>query len=163
MLALTVFILKSGRKQTDIEKLTMSIPDSIHARYVTIDRLSVIDDYKPETEWYMVLYDNEFISPSLAKSLHVYMHHDFDFYIIMKRIYNDDGNMEVTQSPRLFRKPVKLSRDSLMPINSEKLKSERIMDGWILDEKSLSGTFIDRGTFEEMYPTLDDVMKDLQT
>jgi len=146
---LTVFILESS-KGKDIQKLKESFantmasfshiqPDvkvpGIDCVFNLVQRIGQINSTIKEGDWFMVLYDNEYIDPSLLKSLPTFMSHtEFDVYVIMKRTLGNKG-LETTQAPRLFQSTLMLQPDSLLPIR-EDIQSERILNGWILDADS---------------------------
>ena len=144
---LDIFILESGTKGASEEKLMASFDrpkdderfkdfENLNINFHVVQRVDQINKIVKEGEWYMTLFDNEFIDPSLLRVLHVYMAQEqFNVYVIMKRTQDEEADRVVTESPRLFRSELALQDGSFLP-ESEDLHSERNLDGWILDDKS---------------------------
>jgi len=140
---LTVIVVKSS-SEGDVQRLTDSFTKQMDENDVSIEidlhkvqRIPEINKIEKKGEWMIVLFDNEFIDQRLKRSLATFMaHKTYDLYVIMKRTQGPKGRV-VTEAPRLFKKDVYFSRDSLIPDDCENLTTERILNGWILDGLSL--------------------------
>jgi hypothetical protein len=83
-------------------------------------------------DWYMVMYDCEYVGKALAEAMPVFMaQEEFDFFTMYKR-FGPEGERKYAVSPRLFRKRVRLSGFSLVPDGND-LKSTTILDGYIFE------------------------------
>lgn len=139
---LDVFIIQSSSGGKDIQRLTDSFTkkeddDDISFDIITheVQRISQINSIVKEGEWFFVLFDNEYIDRSLKHSLITFMAHaEYDVYVVMKM--PQTRGAPATEAPRLFKSSLVMSQNSLIPLNSDDLKSERILNGWVMDDRS---------------------------
>ena len=126
---LTVFILTTTEPNRSVTK-TLNSMDNIPIEFRSVESIKEINDDRFKTDWYMVLFDNEYLSYDLRKALEKILQMDiqFDVLVFVKKT-NDD---KMYQSPRLFKKHVNLAKDSLLPADRS-IKIERILDGWIYE------------------------------
>jgi len=123
---MNIFILPSGSAQADSKKTAESF-EGIPFMYKQVDSLQDIIYEDTEGDWYMIMYDDEYIDENLAKSIPVYLLSQFD----VMECYRKTGEKTGTISPRLFRGHIKPQWDSLLPADIQNLKTTRILDGWI--------------------------------
>lgn len=123
---LTLFILVTTEENRSIKKTLNSLEDIDH-EYIIVGSIDKINNSERKTDWYLVLYDNEFLSLDLSSALKsiLTMNVPFDALIFLEKY-----NGKFYQSPRLFKNHVKLRENSLLPENCS-TKMERILDGWI--------------------------------
>ena len=124
---LTLYIMKTHHENKCVADLYLSISG------LWIDRLVVgtvdeINEDKKDTDWYLILFDNEKVSPDLRNAISTILNVDpkIDVFIFMEKHLDD----KFTQSPRMFRKNVRLQPDSFLPEDNG-YKYERILDGWV--------------------------------
>ena len=123
-----IFILPSGSAQADVMKTVNSFDDNnIKFMWKQVGSLQEVVDSNTTGDWYMIMHDDEYIDKNLAKSLPVYLLSQFDVI----ECYRKTGDKTGTISPRLFRGHIKPQWDSLLPADIQKLKTTRILDGWI--------------------------------
>lgn len=131
---ISLYIIPSGEKNGDREKTARSFLNTkgapFYKRIVDVENVDHIIDVRKKSgddaEWYCVMYDNEHITKGVQFALPVYLISDSDVLILIK---NESGYF--TQSPRFFKKHVKLRNESLLPTEDQDLKYTRIMDGWV--------------------------------
>ena len=130
-----LYIIKSGKKDADREQTIKSFHNTkgepFFERVIDVENIEHIIDlraeYVDDSDWYCVMYDNEYISEGIQFALPMYFASTVaDVLIFMK---NESGY--ITQSPRMFRKHVELKGESLMPSEDQGLKYTRVMDGWV--------------------------------
>lgn len=82
-------------------------------------------------EWYMILYDNEIMAPSLVGSLkNLLQCQQYDVYTILKR---EVITGKIYEAPRIYRRWVKLKDGGLLPDDIVPYRYERVLDGFIID------------------------------
>jgi hypothetical protein len=117
---------KSNPEKT-IESLNhpeVTIKDIIY-----IDNLFDIDYGKIETDWWLLLYDDEIIEDRLVDTFpFIRDQWLFDCFSFYKR--DVEGN--ITFCPRLFKKEVTTRIDYLYPV--EPVRLEILLDGWVLEQ-----------------------------
>jgi len=134
MLVLYVFKCDNP-KLHDPERAKASFGDVVHFSRILEDRrLDLVTDHP--APWYGYIFSDEYLDDDAKKALPVFLASDqFDCLILMKKIIVD-GKMKVTQAPRIFRKDVKLMENTHIPENAQRLRFERMLDGWVLDDTS---------------------------
>lgn len=124
---LTLFVKLTNEPNKSVER-TLSSLSNLYNEVYFVDDINEINYYEKETDWYLVLYDNEFVSVDLKDAIGNILKMEIDLdAIIFLEIYSD-GTM--FQSPRMFKKNVSLKWNSLMPVDKFS-NLERILDGWI--------------------------------
>ena len=127
---ITLFIKKSNKPNANCTKTVKSFKheDFLLKDIYFIDKLTDIIYGKISTEWWIVLYDDEFIEKRLLDTFKLicnqYVFDAFSFYKI-------DKEQKVTLCPRLFRNWVETEIERLYP--STPVKMETILDGWIME------------------------------
>ena len=95
-------------------------------------RLDLEKDF--QTPWYGYIFSDEFLDELAMRALPVFLaSNQFDCLVMMKKTIKN-GQLRVFQSPRIFKKDVKLIENLLIPENPQRLRFERMLDGWILDD-----------------------------
>ena len=92
------------------------------------------------TEYFMLMYTAEKIDEALRDALPVFMGSGIDIFIFFKKLMlRDKGKtyMQPYVAPRLFRNTVKLCDDCIKPQSYEGFSSERILNGWIEEWRSV--------------------------
>jgi hypothetical protein len=84
---------------------------------------------KCETDWYLILFDDEWLDIRLNKALPVFMESDYD-YFNLHRMMVDSQRFFI--NPRLFRKDVILNKSG-EPVGTE-YTGTNILDGFICME-----------------------------
>jgi len=137
---LTLFILKSGSLDADPKKTLDSFNGvkNLVGQAALLNSLSEINAAEKQRDWYFVIYDDEIVGDGLMRvplekdgqvrtycPLKVHLRNtQADVLILFKK---KDG--VVSQSPRVFRKHVKLS-DTLLPADKT-VRFDKVLDGWI--------------------------------
>lgn len=82
-------------------------------------------------DWYGYIFDDEYLDDRLQQALKIMIHHEqVDYFVLFKKqIVN--GQRKITTAPRIFRSHVALHKGLLNPVNTGRLVSEKILDGWI--------------------------------
>lgn len=126
---LTLFILKSGQPEADSKKLKESL-GFVVTETIKVEALEDVDPAGIKNTWYGVFYDNEQADEGLEASLKVFLtHSDADVLVLFKRFKDKDS---MSKSSRLFRKNVRVRSDCLMPEYEYALKTDAILNGWII-------------------------------
>ena len=132
---ITLFIKKSGSLKADCVKTTTSFKheDIILKDIIFIDKFTDINYGKIKSEWWIVLYDDEFIEIRLLDTFDVICNQMiFDAF----SFYKIDRESKVTLCPRLFRNWVEIESDRLYP--STPVKMEAILDGWVMEHDNIT-------------------------
>jgi signal peptidase I len=122
--------MKSG-KDPDENRLLNSFGDIVlHVKKTQPG--TALPDPGVDTDWYMVLYDNEYLGKGLAVALPTFLAHvEFDYFTMYKRT-GTEGNMKYYMSPRLYQKRIRLNGESLVPVGHN-LQATAILDGYIFE------------------------------
>jgi predicted nucleotide-binding protein (sugar kinase/HSP70/actin superfamily) len=128
----TVFIVKTGKKDADIEKtkgsFTFKKETSVDFIFVPITGFSFINSYPKTTLWYMVIKDTEFMSEELLEAIPFLLNKDeYDFFSFFEKDFKE---MVAKFKPRFFKSRVILKNDYL-PLIIGVNKFEKILDGYI--------------------------------
>lgn len=84
------------------------------------------------TDWFLYLFEDEYMNAKLKEALPVCMaSSSHDLFVFLQKVQHDNGDMKVFQSARMFRKGTQ-KFDSLLPVDFDANRIERILDGWIL-------------------------------
>jgi len=124
---LILFIMQTHHKDKNLQKLCESL-NPLVASIVAVGKTWDINNMIKDSDWYLVMFDNEFVSPDLRDAIKIIVETDpdYDYFIFMEKTWEG----KVFQSPRMFRRDVRLQRDSFLP-EDKTLRCERILDGWI--------------------------------
>jgi hypothetical protein len=93
-----------------------------------VSSIHEINEFTKESDWFAVFFDNEYVSPDLRAAMLTIIEKDVDIdcFVFMEMYPNE----KVFQSPRMFKKHIKLREGGFMPTDKSS-KFERILDGWI--------------------------------
>jgi len=99
---------------------------------------ALINDTAIDTDWYGILYADEYLSAPLAESLEIcFSVRSMDVVICFKRIrqmvLEKPQVISVEYTPRFFRKSVKLT-SGMLPANWEHMIVEKLLDGFLEEE-----------------------------
>jgi len=84
-----------------------------------------------ETPWYGYIFSDEYLDDQAREALPIFLASDqFDCLVLMKKVIIN-GKIKITQSPRIFRKDIRLMENTHIPENPQRLRFERMLDGWI--------------------------------
>lgn len=121
---LTIYILPS-QGHLDMRD-TMGFVNDDFFTFVPVDTTELlhVEQQKP----YGFIYDNEVMDESLMEALPVFIRHDWDVLVFLKKT-KSNGDFKFFESPRIFRPYVELNK--LVP--SPLWHYERVLDGWILE------------------------------
>ena len=129
MTELTLYVMQSG-KDPDEKRLLESFGTDILLHVKKVKPGSALPD--PDVkDWYMIMYDCEYLGKALAQAIPVFLTHLESDYLVAYKRSGVEGNMKYTNAPRLFQKHVKLSGASLMPEGD--LTANTILDGYIFE------------------------------
>jgi len=156
MLKLFLYVIPSGLDNADVDKTIGSftyIDEDLEeevgllsgwTRASNMMEIARLRKMKIDDDWYIILYDNECVSIGLAHGLRIrmsFLEPDADVLIACKK-YSEHS---MVQAPRIFRSFVNLPEESLMPDKEAKhpltnvpLRYDRMLDGWIYDQDSIS-------------------------
>ena len=129
---LTAFIVKSGNKEVDPDRTVNSLrcEDIKNLTVIFIDNLQGILYGLIESDWWIVLYDDEIVEKRLLDAfLTACLHKYWDVF----SCYKIDQERKVTICPRLFQQGIRLEKDKLYPILP--VKMETLLDGWIFEHE----------------------------
>jgi hypothetical protein len=139
---LTLYIVNVGKQFSEPSKLA-SLSKTIGSFGKTVNEVICLEGsnwegiVETKNDWFMIMYPEEYLDENLCEVLPTYLATDYDCFIFM-RIKDTDkegtSTPQVFQEPRLFRKSVKLQKGSLIPIDFEKIKFTRVLDGWLIGE-----------------------------
>ncbi len=129
---LTVFMLPMGGGVAASSSILALQPIFRHMVFSCRDN-DEVNQLGKATNWYMVLYDNEVPDMGLLDGLSTFMNNAFDFLIVYRKGFHDDGSPRLQFSPRVFRNYVLLDSENLLPLYSDEFKHEKILNGCILD------------------------------
>lgn len=82
-----------------------------------------------DTDWYMILFDDEWLDDRLVKALPIFMESDYDYFNLHRMMVE---SQRFFINPRLFRKDVILNRSG-EPTDTECVGTN-ILDGFIFIE-----------------------------
>ena len=128
---LTVFIKRSNHPMADKDKTKKSLEhmDFSVKQFVFIDKFENIDYEGIQTDWYLILYDNEALDKELLESMPVLLNETrtkvFSFYKIQE-------DKKYSICPRLFRKELKISPNCLYPVN-EREPIMNVLNGFVVE------------------------------
>ena len=124
---LTLFILKTSEENKSVKETFQSL-EGIDHEGCLVKNIEEINNSEKNTDWYLVLYDNEYLSVDLKEAVKNILTMDipFDALIFLQK----DLVGKFYQSPRLFKKHVRLKENSLLP-EDDSMKMVRILDGWV--------------------------------
>lgn len=134
----TLFILKSGNKDADPKRSLQSFIGLVTQTYY-LNSLPEINAANKQNDWFAVIYDDEVIGKGLMDAalikdgeamsycpLKVHLSQTKADVLVL---YKKHGGT-ITKSPRIFRKHIQLSPDTLMPADKT-VKFDTVLDGWI--------------------------------
>lgn len=122
---LTLFILTVNNEKSDVKKTIDSFGDLIAAS-IFIDNLCGLNKVKKLTDWYGIMYDDEWIQDELKVALPIFFKEcKADAFVIYKKI-----GKRMYLCPRFYRKNVKLMEGSPIPEPSV-TQIETILNGWV--------------------------------
>ena len=129
---LDVFVLPSGMSHADFSKTEKSIQgltcDWIIRRPRTLKEFICCSRSYP---FYMFIFDNESLDLGLQKSLNMFLKMNmFDVLVLWKK---DVRNGFAEYRPRIFRSNLVLRETTFTPIAPFGLKTEGVLNGWILE------------------------------
>lgn len=124
---LTLYIMETHHKDKCVADLYLSV-SGLWIERLVVGTVDEINEDKKDTDWFLILFDNEKVSPDLRDAISTILEVDpkIDAFIFMEKTL--DGKL--TQSPRMFRRHVELQKDSFLPVDNG-YKYERILDGWV--------------------------------
>jgi len=129
MKPLTVYIMDADKNELPLATIMDSVGDVVES-FVLMSHRNLADNVKScETDWYMYLFSNEFLSEELTKALPVLMESEFDVWIMFERRKDNKGEYKYGLSPRLFKKEIELV--DMLPLLPTKDSIERVLDGFV--------------------------------
>lgn len=129
MKPLTVYIMDADKNELPLATIMDSVGDVVES-FVLMSHRNLADNVKScETDWYMYLFSNEFLSEELTKALPVLMESEFDAWIMFERRKDNKGEYKYGLSPRLFKKEIELV--DMLPLLPTKDSIERVLDGFV--------------------------------
>ena len=124
---LTLFILKTTEENKSLTSTTASV-DDLFDQFAVVENINEINGAFKKNDWFLVLYDNECLSVDLKEAVKNILTMDIAFDALI--FFQKDTDDKLYQSPRLFRKHVRLKENSLLP-EDDSMKMVRILDGWV--------------------------------
>lgn len=124
---LTLYIMETHHEDKCVADLYLSL-SGLWIERLVVGNVDEINEDKKETPWYLILFDNEKVSPDLKAAISTILETDphIDAFIFMEK----NSDKRITQSPRMFKSHVKLQPDSFLPVDDNYVY-ERILDGWV--------------------------------
>ena len=121
--------MDADKNELPLATIMDSVGDVVES-FVLMTHRNLADNVKScETDWYMYLFSNEFLSEELTKALPVLMESEFDVWIMFERRKDNKGEYKYGLSPRLFKKEIELV--DMLPLLPTKDSIERVLDGFV--------------------------------
>ena len=98
-------------------------------QFVFIDKFENIDYEGIQTDWYLILYDNEALGKELLESMPVLLD---ELKIKVFSFYKIQEDKKYSICPRLFRKELKISPNCLYPVN-EREPIMNVLNGFVVE------------------------------
>ena len=141
---ITLFVRRSGGVNASCSKTVKSFrhPEIRLSDIVFIDKFSDIDYGMIKSDWWIVIYDNEFIQDRLLEAIVVAGEsREYDAFVFHKIISTFDaasGMIKYSFSvcPRMFRKYVRIESKRLYP--SSPVRMEALLNGWVMEHNDSS-------------------------
>lgn len=132
---LTLFLLKSGDPKNTDRLASVKSLAKITEKVVIVEdednKFLYVNNTKKETDWYAILYDNEYVDDMLSEAIPIFLEQCKADVLVFYRKKNKKLAV-VHKCPRIFRKDVRLKFNSLMPVQPE-LVFETVLNGWLLE------------------------------
>lgn len=125
---ITLLVLKSGSPNSDSIRTVKSLKheDVILDEIIFIDKFRDINYRTIGSNWFIILYDDEFLDERLLEALSICDNqNNFDVF----SCYKIDQERKVSICPRIFKNGVKIEENHLYPIFP--VKMEILLNGWI--------------------------------
>ena len=141
---LTMYILPCDNpERSDFNKSRESL-STVANRIIELDHRNLNQIGNHRAKYFGFIFSDEWIDDGIKESIPLYLAQkrpDFDILVLMKKVLeNTNGirNDKIFQSPRIFRKDIKIeSAGNLVPVEPEKYKFMRVLDGWILEPERI--------------------------
>jgi len=132
----TLHVLPSFSDGADFTRLYNSIKPLLPLKIISHHNQDLwkIVTLSQGTKWWMYFYDNEWLSPDLIKALPTYFnqsHNTYDAYTLKKQVVYFTGSSKYFDTPRIFANYIKLRSGSLMPLLTQEIRPEFILDGML--------------------------------
>lgn len=142
MKSLTLFIIPGGPAGAgDYNRVVSSLEGVVDYVEFLSDRRVDLASRDVRTDWYMFLYNNEWVDPKVKQAIPVFMEYPFDAIVLFKLVYERQDKDYYTELenriftvPRIFKKGVILNEEDLTPKWAHRLKFERLLDGWVHED-----------------------------
>ena len=124
-----VFVMMTTEPNRSLTKTIKSM-NGVSIEFSSVRTVDEINDNKFKTDWYLILYDTEYLSYELLKAVESLLGMDIEYDALIFMRKAPDGKLY--QSPRMFKRHVRLAKDSFLP-EDRSMKMQRILDGWIYE------------------------------
>ena len=129
MKPLTLYIMVADKNHLPLGTIQDSVGDVVET-YVLLNHRNLAEFVKDcETDWYMYLFDNEYLSKELTDALPVLMKSNFDVWVMFEKQNIGDDKYRYGRSPRLFKKGIELK--GMVPLKLNELIVEKVLDGFV--------------------------------
>jgi hypothetical protein len=131
---LDVFIVKTSSPNSKPDLLFGSF-DQLSCLFYAVENIEEINTVPKTNPWYLVIYDNEYLSLDLRETLPKIFENNLDpFYVFYRISLKPEGidTSKISTAPRLFKSHVMLKNNNLNPncaIRED--KNNHILDGFI--------------------------------
>lgn len=124
-MSLTVYLVERGGDAEKTKESLIGLPNVIIENKAKGTPCTGF--HKCETDWYMILFDDEVLDQRLVNAIPIFMEADYDYYNLSRIMITEQGQRFFV-NPRLFRKDVVLNRHGEP---SSDYVSTNILDGFI--------------------------------
>ena len=130
MSSLTIFIIPADNS-IDLQKAVRSVI-RVADTVIPLNHRNIEKElFRVKTSWFGYIFSDEYLSVDLQRALPFHLRmNKADCLSILRKVTED----KYTQSPRIFRKYVKI--DVMQPISSEAYIFDRILDGFVYGNNS---------------------------
>jgi len=130
MKPLTVYIMPADKNEIPLAKIMESFGDVVE-EFVLMPNRDLSESVKRcQTEWYMYVFSNEYLSEELMEALPLLMdQNDYEVFVIYERETINKVERKYGQSPRLFKSHIELN--GMMPVLSDENVLQRAIDGFL--------------------------------
>jgi|GEM_PF-4638772 len=144
MEGLTLFVLKNDTPAfANVKRLLDSFSKVKGVANVVVVNMEDrrLDLIEVETDWWMYMFDNEYLDPAMIRVLSTYLESEvYDFFQAYQRIIVPEmvdgvekARVKTYLSPRIFRAKVRVQSEHIyIPIDVDNLTVTSILDGWIV-------------------------------
>lgn len=146
---LDVYVLPSGMPHSDFKKTAESLEKlKVDTYIIKVNYLREVTEGVRHNPYYGFFFDNEHIDENLQDSLGIFLNmNKFDVLVL----YKQNARTEFAEfRPRIFKDHVKLNISTMIPVQPFGLKTEDVLNGWIIEHGFENSHQISKERLHEM-------------